>query len=130
MDPPGFVLESYDVIGGWRTRYRSLGEGEPTKSVDGRNVPYLLGPAVDPTGKLADGRPFADIDDLRRLLLSDSDQLARNLITQLLTYATGAEIGFADRSEVEAILGRVRAEGYGVRTMIHEVVQSRLFLEK
>src|SRR5262249_51012590 len=28
IDPPGFALESFDVIGGRQTRYRSLGKGD------------------------------------------------------------------------------------------------------
>ena len=29
IDPYGFALESFDVIGGARTRYRSIGAGDP-----------------------------------------------------------------------------------------------------
>jgi hypothetical protein len=130
MDPPGFALESFDVIGGWRTRYRSLGEGEPTTGFEGRTVGYLLGPNVDAAGHLADGRTFSDIDGMQKLLLSDPDQIARNVIQQLLTYSTGSDIGFADRDAVDDILRRVKAKDYGLRSIIHEVVASRLFLEK
>ncbi|MFM9081000.1 MAG: DUF1585 domain-containing protein [Opitutaceae bacterium] len=37
---------------------------------------------------------------------------------------------FSDRAAVEAILGRTRAGGYGVRSLVHEVVQSELFRRK
>ena len=130
MDPPGFALENFDVIGGWRTRYRSLGEGEPTTGLEGRNVGYLLAHPVDAAGRMADGRKFDDVDGLRKLLLGDPNQIARNLIQQLLIYSTGSDISFADRAEVEAILKRSEAQNYGLRSMIHEVVQSPLFLEK
>lgn len=130
IDPPGFALESFDVLGGLRTRYRSLGEGEPTKSRDGRNVPYLLGPAVDSAGKLADGRPFANIAEMKRLLLTDPDRIARNVVEQLLTYSTGAELRFADRRRVDEIMTDVRKKDYGLRSIVHAVVQSPLFLEK
>ena len=130
IDPPGFALESYDVIGGWRTQYRSLGEGDPAKSIDGLNVSYRLGPLVDPSGKLKDGRQFADIDEFQRLLLTDPDRIARNIIEQLLVYATGSEISFADRAVVDDILNRTRRSQHGLRSIVLEVVQSRLFLEK
>ena len=26
MDPPGFALESFDVMGGWRERYRAVAD--------------------------------------------------------------------------------------------------------
>ena len=130
IDPPGFALESYDVIGGLRTRYRSLGEGEPTKSRDGRNVAYLLGPPVDPAGQLADGRRFENITELKRLLLANPDRIARNIIEQLLTYATGAEIRFSDRREVDKIVAHARANHFGLRSIMHAVVQSSLFQEQ
>ncbi|HEX4148775.1 MAG TPA: DUF1592 domain-containing protein, partial [Pirellulales bacterium] len=131
MDPPGFALESFDVIGAWRARYRSLGRGDPVdvKLAKGNRVAYQLGPAVDPSGQLKDGRKFDDIDRFRQLLLADSDQIARNVIGQLLVYATGAPVSFADRAEVEEILNRARERQFGLRWLVHEVVQSRLFRE-
>ncbi len=55
IDPPGFALESFDVIGGWRDHYRSVGKGEPAV-VNGRTMRYLKGPAVDAADVLPDGR--------------------------------------------------------------------------
>ena len=48
----------------------------------------------------------------------------------MLIYATGAEIQFADRQVVEQIVATLRKKDYGFRTLIHEVVQSRVFLNK
>src|SRR5262249_25809279 len=76
IDPPGFALESFDVIGGWRENYRTSGNGE-TVTVDGRRMPYLKGPKVDAAGVLADGRRFRNIEEFKQLLLRDKDQLAR-----------------------------------------------------
>jgi len=85
---------------------------------------------VDASGELADGRKFTDIRELKQELLSDPDQLARNLTEQLIIYATGAPIRFSDRPPVAQILARSKADGYGVRTLIHEIVRSDLFLNK
>jgi len=52
------------------------------------------------------------------------------LTEQLLVYATGAPIGFADRQEVLAILEKSRSSQFGVRSLIHEMIQSPLFLRK
>jgi hypothetical protein len=79
---------------------------------------------------LSDGRAFGDIRELKRLLLADETQLARNLARQFAVYATGAPVSFADRATVEQILGRARPHAYGVRTLVHELVQSPLFLNK
>jgi hypothetical protein len=125
IDPPGFALESYDVIGGWREYYRSVGAGEPI-----RGKRYKKGPPVDASDVLPDGRRFKDIEEFKELLLKDKDQLARALAGKLLTYATGGAPAALDRAEIDAIVRAIRPRDYGFRSLVHEVVQSRLFLEK
>ena len=129
MDPPGFALESFDVIGGWREFYRVSGNGK-TVMIDGRRMPYLHGPKVDPSDVLPDGRAFKDIDELKQLLLADKDQVARALTTKLLTYATGHGLEPADAPAVGDIVQRVKAKNYGFRSLIHEVVTSPTFQTK
>jgi mono/diheme cytochrome c family protein len=90
IDPPGFALESFDVFGGWRQRYRALGDGEPVPGFGKNGQPFQFHRArpVDPSGTLPGGRAFRDVRELKRLLLADERQLARNLVGQLVTYAT------------------------------------------
>ena len=131
IDPPGFALESFDVMGGWRERYRSLEKGDPAKRiVKDKPVGYKLGPLVDASGQTADGRPFQDIHEFRELLLRDRAQLARNLTERLLVYATGAGVSFADREEVERIITASAKNNHGLRTLVHEVIQSSTFQSK
>lgn len=127
IDPPGFALENFDPIGGWRDFYRATTQ-TPQGIVKGTR--YFHGPAVEVGGVTPEGREFTTIDDYKKILLSDQDQLARNLTTKLLTYATGADIQFADREVVEQIVADLRTKGYGFRELIHEVTQSRIFLNK
>lgn len=129
IDPPGFALESFDVIGGWRDNYRTTGNGK-TVIVDGRRMSYHEGKKVDPSDVLPDGSKFNNIDELKVLLLRDKDQLARSLTEKLVVYATGAAAATVDKKEVEAIVAKVREKDYGFRTLVHEVVRSRLFLSK
>jgi hypothetical protein len=129
IDPPGFALENFDVIGGWRERYRSIGEGEPA-FVDGRKKRYLNGPKVDAADALPDGRRFHDIDEYKQLLLADKDQLARALTEKLLSYATGAAPTTGDRAEIEAIVRNIAGKNYGFRSLVHEIVQSKVFQSK
>src|SRR5262249_41646533 len=129
IDPPGFALESFDVIGGWRENYRTSGRGQPV-TVEGRRMPDLKGPKGDPADVLASGERFPDIDEFKQLLLQDKDHPARALAGKLITYATGAAPGPADRDEIDAIVGRVRGNDYGLRSLVHEVVQSKLFQNK
>jgi hypothetical protein len=132
IDPAGFALESFDVMGAWRERYRAFGNGDPVPGIghNGLKYHFCLGPAVDSTGELPDGRRFQNVVQLKALLLKDDEQLARNLTRQLVIYATGAPIQFSDRPQIAKILARTRSTGYGVRSLINEIVQSDLFLSK
>src|SRR5437016_13923377 len=65
IDPPGFALESFDVIGGWRDYYRSIGAGEPV-IVDGRKRRYLNGPKVDAADVLPPGRRWSTATSRRQ----------------------------------------------------------------
>jgi len=135
IDPPGFALESFDPIGGFRHRYRTPGKGDWTKerylAAHHLGHPlYRWGLDVDASGSTASGEKFRGIRRFRDLLLTQEEQVARNFVSQLITFATGAEVQFADRLEVERILASTKKDDYPVRELLHAVVQSRLFLNK
>jgi hypothetical protein len=131
IDPPGFALESYDVIGGWRERFRSIDQGEQVKlTVQGRKVRYRLGPPVDAAGELSSGAKFADLSEFKTLLLAGQDRVARCMIEKLLTFATGRAMGFSDRSEIDKIVAQSKAKNHAMRDLIHAVVQSEIFRSK
>lgn len=134
IDPPGFALESFDVIGNLQSRYRSLrDDGDMVEKSDtpgGRRVRYTWGKEVEPDGELADGRSFKDINDFKKLLLADPRSLARNLVEQMVVYGTGEPVHFADREAVERMLDQTAERRYGIRSLIHEIVESPLFLSK
>jgi hypothetical protein len=122
IDPPGFALECFDPIGGYRSHYRVAGE-KPFAS-------YKQGPVVDASGVTAEGETFPGIRGYKILLLKHKDQVARQLTEQLIVYATGGEIQFADRGEISRMVNETRADGYPVRSIIHQVVQSKLMRNK
>ena len=127
IDPPGFALESFDPIGGFRTTYRISGS---EIEVDGRMrpAPYTEGAPVDPSGVTTQGDTFADIEEYKRILVQrELDQVARHVASQLIVFSTGGEIEFADRDVIEQIIDQGRNDGHPVRTMIHRVVQGDLF---
>lgn len=131
IDPPGFALENFSAIGGWQDRYRTTGEG---KRPEIRRAPftfdyirYKIGLPVDATGTTADGQPFKDVREFKRLLLSDKKPISNGLTRKILTYALGRRVGFSDRPAVERIVQQTAQKGYGFRSLIHEVVQSELF---
>jgi hypothetical protein len=130
IDPPGFALESFDVIGGERTRYRSIGSGDPSPrgAIDPFiNIGFKLGLPVDPSGALPDGRTFTGIAEFQDLLAADAPRLLRNLAEQLAVYAIGRELSFGDRDDIADIVKRTQAHGGGLRTLLHAVILSKLF---
>jgi hypothetical protein len=131
IDPPGFALENYDVIGGWRERFRSIDQGDRVDlKVQGRKVRYKLGPAVDATGELTSGAKFSNLSELKKHLMADQDKVAHCFIEKLLTFATGRGMGFSDRAEIHKLVGQSRTKNHGVREIIHAVVQSDIFRTK
>ena len=137
IDPLGFALENYDVIGGWRDRYRVIADRRDW--VSNRTGPlakylaawqYGLGPAVDSADTLPDGRSFADMTELKKLLLSNPNQIARNVAEKLVCYATGQPAGVTDRAEIDRILAAASETDYGLRSIVHAVVASDLFQGK
>jgi mono/diheme cytochrome c family protein len=129
IDPPGFALESFDVIGGWREHYRITGNGKPV-TIDGKRMHYREGKPVDPADVLPTGEKFQNIDEYKKLLLRDPDQIARALTGKMITYATGGIPRASEEAEIESIVRKLRDNHYGLRTLVHEIVQSELFQNK
>jgi mono/diheme cytochrome c family protein len=133
MDPSGFALESFDVMGGHRDRYRAVAEDvkpEAGFGLNGQAFAFHYGLPVDSAGELPDGRAFHDIKEFKRLIVRDEVPVARNLARQLVAFATGVPVRFTDRAELEKILQHASSRQYGVRTLVEEVVRSELFQTK
>ncbi|NQV24057.1 MAG: DUF1592 domain-containing protein [Rhodopirellula sp.] len=132
IDPPGFALESFDVLGAQRDWYRTFGQGgkyvkRQLHPFAPTTVRYQQGSDVDPSGVMPDGRKFADVREYKRLLRDDETAMARSLTRLLLSYSLGRQVEFSDRPEVERILTRVKADNYGLRSIIDEIVMSETF---
>jgi hypothetical protein len=133
MDPPGFALESFDVMGALRKNYRAVSDDTPAVKgygMNGQKLEFHWGLPVDNAGQLPDGRSFGDIIALKKLLMKDESAVALNLVKQLSVFATGSPVRFSDRAEIEGILARAKTSHYGVRSLIEELVQSELFQTK
>ena len=129
FDPVGFALESFDIAGAWRERYRAVNaEREPVEGLgkNGHRFVFHYAQPIDSSGQLPGGESFSDIKALKALLAGQERRIARNLVHRLIAYATGAPVGFSDRPEVEAILDH-NAPDYPIRSLLHGVVQSSLF---
>ncbi len=82
IDPPGFALENYDVMGGWRDHYRALKQGLPSPAPEltgGKRCGVAHRPCSRCFGRMTDGSTFRGLDDYKRLLLQDKAIFARAL---------------------------------------------------
>ena len=133
IDPPGFALESFDVVGGYRDRYRSLHKGDTTVTFNfasGWDPRVRLNLPVDPSGEMPTGERFDGFTGFQSLVLAEPETLAANMVRQFLLYGTGGEIHYSDRREIERIVAATRPSNYGLRSLIDAIVQSELFLTK
>jgi hypothetical protein len=112
FDPYGFALESFDVTGAFRTKYRRGG------------LP------VDTSGATPDGVAFKGVQDLRWQLAKSPERLAFGVTRHLLTYSTGAPTNALDRQAIEQIIAQAKEDDYGLKSLVHGVVQSDLFRTK
>lgn len=114
IDPIGFGMENYDVIGRWRE----------TEKV-GREQQN-----IEQGGKLISGIEFQNINDLKRLLKTQKHKLAKGMIESMLAYGLGRTIEFSDSERVEELVNRCQYDDYGLQTMIYKIVTSPLFTTK
>lgn len=113
IDPPGFALENFDPIGGWRDRYPRPGRE---------------GPRIDASGRILDGETFRSITELKKVLLTGHrDDFARCLTEKLLTYATGRTLEPADQPQVDRIVDGAMKPGNGLRDLVLSIVASEAF---
>ena len=114
IDPLGHALESFDPIGRWRKTYPKPRKGPAAK--------------VDPSGKLSSGETFVDFASFKKVLLeSRHDKFTRSLVEKLLSYTTGRHMERTDHFEIDDILERAKTENDGLRTIVTEVLTSKIF---
>jgi hypothetical protein len=85
---------------------------------------------VEANGSTPDGEEFADIADLRKRLAADPGQLAYGVGSHLVTYATGSRPLGVDGLAIETIAAETKPDAYGLRSLLHAVIQSDLFRSK
>ncbi len=132
FDPYGFALESFDVTGQFREHYRQFDSeraGQSGNPSRGKRW-WKDGLPVDPSGVTPEGSPFADIHELRAILASRPEKLAWGVTSHLLAYATATPTAGADRKAVRQIVETAAEEDYGLRSIVHAIVQSKTFRYK
>ena len=108
IDPLGFALENFDVIGGWRTIDES---GHP----------------VDAHGTTSSGAGIDGLSGLRAALLAQPEQFPRTLTEKLLAYALGRRLEYGDRPAVRKIVRDAAPDGYRWSSIVLGIVNSPAF---
>jgi hypothetical protein len=123
IDPPGFALESFDVIGGWRENYRALTEAQ------GQSRPKLIdGPPVQSDGEWLGVGRFASFVEFRELWKKQDHLVTENVTHQLATFALGRAPGFADRQSLKEIATQAREKSSGLRSVVLDIIASPVFI--
>jgi len=110
MDPMGFALENFDLVGGWR-------------EFDGPS-------RIDSKGQLADGTPVGGPADLRRAVLSRSDAFMTTATEKLMTYALGRPVHDYDMPAVRAIVRRAGANNNRFSSLVMGIIESDSFQKR
>lgn len=127
IDPIGFALEPFDVMGGYRERYRSLEEGEQVnKVVNLKKTVYKLTDKVDVTSEFPGYGKFTTTNQFKQIVMKNRKKVLEHFLKNLTTFATGSEIQFTDRYVIDKII-KDSAKDDGIKSLIHQVTQSRLF---
>ena len=119
IDPLGFALENFDVIGGWRDHYRILVEPRP-----GARAKLSEGPPVNPADEWASVGRFNNFQEFRELVKQREDLVVQNLTHQLTTFALGRAPGFADRQTLNAIATKVHESKSGMKSLVLQLISS------
>lgn len=111
LDPIGFGLENFDAIGRWR-------EQDDT------------GGAIDAAGELPGDKHFSSPRELKAIIASRKEDLARNLTRKLLAYALCRQLEGYDEIVVDQLMEAIAKDGYRMQSLISEIVTSYPFVNR
>ncbi len=117
IDPLGFAFDNFDAIGRWRTREQVQGG----KGDD---------PLIDASGMLPNGLAFKGPDEFKQVLVRDLDRFAEAFVEQLATFALRRVMTIDDTEQIKTIAQASKQNGYQLRTIIENLVQSELFQKR
>lgn len=109
IDPLGLPLESLDVVGSFRKDY-----GGKTK------LPVIA------SALTSNGTQINDIQEYKNYLMKNRQLFARCLTEKLLSYATGRDMSYLERGEIDEIATKLQKED-GFRDLLLTVLNSDTF---
>jgi mono/diheme cytochrome c family protein len=104
MDPVGFALENFDVVGAWRTK-------EP-------------GGPIDASGQLADGRPIDGVITLRKAILDHPEIFVTTMTEKMMIYALGRGVDVPDMPAVRRVVREAKTQDYRFSSLVLGIVNS------
>jgi len=111
IDPLGFALENYDVVGNWRTHYEN-------------------GREVDMSGKLFRKHTFTNAIEFKDALLAEKDLFTRGLAGHLLSFALSRALTPADEEALDQIVAATKEDDYRIQTLLKSIIFSQPFLQE
>jgi mono/diheme cytochrome c family protein len=107
MDPVGFSLENFDLVGKWR-------------DLDGKTP-------IDATAEMVDGTKLDGPASLRRALLNRSNMFVSVATEKLMTYATGRAVTPYDMPAIRRIIRDSANTDFRLSSLVLGVVKSEPF---
>src|SRR5204862_124334 len=111
IDPLGFALENFDVIGGWR-------------------ITDETGNPVEPITTTLSGTKIDGLPGLRQYLLDDRERFPRTVTEKLMAYALGRMLDYYDRPSVRQIVRDAAGDDYRWSSIVLGIVKSPAFLTR
>ena len=144
IDPIGFGLENFDYFGRWRDTYdfrqrvKTADEADEVVEFQTETSPepvtrYYKNTrrAIPSSGALPDGTAFSGPAGLKRALLEmRHDDLVRQVVSKMLTYALGRQLEYYDEPAVRTIIATLEADDYRFQRLLQAIVTSYPFQYK
>lgn len=120
LDPIGFGLENFDLLGRWRD-LEVVGNIGKRAGEEGEKIP------VRAEGRFPNQREFGNFEEFRAGLLEQQDLLARSITEGLMAYGLGRHVEFSDEQAIDEILAQSQQDKYRVADLIHAIVRHPVF---
>lgn len=108
MDPLGLAMENFNALGSWRDK----DAGQP----------------IEAGGKLVTGEPFADVRELKKIIVKNHASDVYHCLTEkLMTYALGRGVEYYDTQAIDEIVAALEKDGGKMSTLLMGVIESAPF---
>jgi PAS domain-containing protein len=107
MDPLGFGLENFDVLGRWRIEDR----GQP----------------LDTTGRLPSGETYTGPDGLKKVLMDRKEKILRHLARKMTGFAFGRDLNRLDECVIDRAMDALEQNEYRATMLMEAIATSFQF---